>query len=46
VKETRNGDSGMLQDAFDAFSAVFSPPFHRVMAKSLALTAPLLVDRI
>ncbi len=33
----------MFQDAFDAFSDVFSRPFRRVMAKSLALTAALLV---
>ncbi|HYA72813.1 MAG TPA: sulfate transporter family protein [Roseiarcus sp.] len=32
----------MLQDALDSFSDIFSPPFRRVMAKSLALTAAVL----
>jgi CysZ protein len=32
----------MFQDAFDSFSDVFSRPFRRVMAKSLALTAAAL----
>jgi CysZ protein len=36
-------DVGMLQDALDSFSDIFSPPFRRVMAKSLALTAAALV---
>jgi CysZ protein len=33
----------MLQDALDSFSDIFSPPFRKVMAKSLALTAAILV---
>jgi CysZ protein len=33
----------MLQDAIDSFSDVFSPPFRRVMTKSLALTVAVLV---
>ena len=32
----------MLADALDAFSQIFSPPFRRVMWKSLALTAAIL----
>ena len=32
----------MLQDALDAFGDIFSPPFRKVMAKSLALTAAVL----
>ena len=33
----------MIADALDAFSQIFSPPFRRVMWKSLALTAAILV---
>ncbi|MGD0185598.1 MAG: sulfate transporter family protein [Roseiarcus sp.] len=33
----------MFQDAFDSFADVFSRPFRRVMAKSLALTAAALL---
>ena|SRR5579871_1942876 len=33
----------MIGDAFDAFAQIFTPPFRGVMAKSLALTAALLV---
>ncbi|RBP17155.1 CysZ protein [Roseiarcus fermentans] len=33
----------MIGDALDAFSQIVSPPFRRVMAKSLALTAAILV---
>ena len=33
----------MLQDAIDSFVDVFSPPFRRVMVKSLALTLALLI---
>jgi CysZ protein len=33
----------MLQDAIDSFGDVFSPPFRRVMIKSLALTIGVLV---
>ncbi len=33
----------MIADALDAFSQIFSPPFRRVMWKSLALTAAVLV---
>jgi CysZ protein len=33
----------MLQDALDSLSDIVSPPFRRVMAKSLALTAAVLV---
>jgi CysZ protein len=33
----------MLQDALDSLSDIVSPPFRRVMAKSLALTAAALV---
>lgn len=32
----------MLQDAFDSLSDIASPPFHRVVVKSLALTAAAL----
>src|SRR5271170_6252870 len=33
----------MLQDAIDSFGDIFSPPFRRVMLKSLALTVGVLV---
>ncbi len=33
----------MFQDAFDSLSDIFSHPFRRVMVKSLALTAAVLV---
>ena len=33
----------MIGDALDAFAQIFSPPFRWVMAKSLALTAAILV---
>ncbi|MGD0641652.1 MAG: sulfate transporter family protein [Roseiarcus sp.] len=33
----------MFQDAVDSLSDIFSPPFRRVMAKSLALTAAVLL---
>ena len=33
----------MLRDAIDSFGDIFSPPFRRVMAKSLALTCGVLV---
>jgi CysZ protein len=33
----------MIGDALDAFADVFSPPFRRVMWKSLGLTAALLI---
>ena len=33
----------MITDAFDAFAEIFSPPFRRVMWKSLALTTAILV---
>jgi len=33
----------MITDAFDAFADIFSPPFRRVMWKSLALTTAILV---
>jgi CysZ protein len=33
----------MFQDALDSLGDIFSPPFRRVMAKSLALTAAVLV---
>jgi CysZ protein len=33
----------MIADALDAFAEIFSPPFRRVMWKSLALTAAILV---
>jgi CysZ protein len=32
----------MIADALDAFSEIFSPPFRRVMGKSLALTTAIL----
>jgi CysZ protein len=32
----------MITDAFDAFAEIFSPPFRRVMWKSLALTTAIL----
>ena len=33
----------MIADALDAFSEIFSPPFRRVMGKSLGLTAAILI---
>jgi CysZ protein len=36
-------EGGMIQDAFDSLSDIVSPPFRRVMAKSLALTAAVLI---
>ena len=33
----------MIQDAIDAFADIFSPPFRRVLFKSMALTVALLV---
>jgi len=33
----------MFADAFDAFAQIFSPPFRRVLAKSLSLTIGILV---
>ena len=33
----------MITDAFDAFADIFSPPFRRVMWKSLGLTTAILV---
>ena len=33
----------MISDAGDAFAEIFSPPFRRVMGKSLALTATILI---
>ena len=35
----------MIADALDAFAQIFSPPFRRVMWKSLGLTAAILVAR-
>ena len=37
------GPTHLLQDALNSFSDVFSPPFRRVMAKSLALTLAVLL---
>ncbi len=36
-------DAGMLQDALDSLGDIVSPPFRKVAAKSLALTAAILV---
>ncbi len=33
----------MIADALDAFAQIFSPPFRRVMGKSLGLTAAMLI---
>src|SRR5208337_3639394 len=37
------GIPSMIADALDSFAQIFSPPFRRVMAKSLGLTTAILV---
>jgi CysZ protein len=41
--DVRRGWLAMIADALDAFAEIFSPPFRRVMWKSLGMTAAILI---